>query len=79
LEEAGALLDWVGVGDNRSRLPAHLPYGDQRKVGIARALGLNPSLLILDEPTAGMVAKEAHGVIDLIAQLQARGLVDASG
>jgi branched-chain amino acid transport system ATP-binding protein len=74
VQEAGDLLDWVGVGDNRSRLPAHLPYGDQRKVEIARALGLQPSLLILDEPTAGMVAREAHAVIDLIAQLRARGI-----
>ncbi len=74
VEEAEALLDWVGVCENRFRLPAHLPYGDQRKVEIARALGLQPKLLILDEPTAGMVSKEAHGVIDLIAQLRARGV-----
>jgi branched-chain amino acid transport system ATP-binding protein len=74
VEQAEALLDWVGVGENRLRLPAHLPYGDQRKVEIARALGLQPKLLILDEPTAGMVSKEAHGVIDLIAQLRGRGV-----
>ncbi|MBV9826175.1 MAG: ABC transporter ATP-binding protein [Alphaproteobacteria bacterium] len=74
IEHAERLLDWVGVGDNRFRLPGHLPYGDQRKVEIARALGLKPKLLILDEPTAGMVAKEAHGVIDLIAQLRATGV-----
>jgi ABC-type branched-subunit amino acid transport system ATPase component len=43
-------------------------------VEIARALGLKPKLLILDEPTAGMVAREAHGVIGLIAQLRARGV-----
>jgi branched-chain amino acid transport system ATP-binding protein len=72
--QAHALLDWVGVGENRYRLPAQLPYGDQRKVEIARALGLEPKLLILDEPTAGMVAQEAHGVIGLIAQLRARGV-----
>jgi branched-chain amino acid transport system ATP-binding protein len=74
VHDAHALLDWVGVGENRYRLPAQLPYGDQRKVEIARALGLAPKLLILDEPTAGMVAQEAHGVIDLIAQLRARGV-----
>jgi branched-chain amino acid transport system ATP-binding protein len=72
--QAHALLDWVGVGENRYRLPAQLPYGDQRKVEIARALGLQPKLLILDEPTAGMVAQEAHGVIGLISQLRARGV-----
>jgi branched-chain amino acid transport system ATP-binding protein len=72
--EAHKLLDWVGVGDSRFALPGHLPYGDQRKVEIARALGLRPKLLILDEPTAGMVAKEASGVIALIAQLRATGV-----
>lgn len=74
VDQAHALLDWVGVGENRYRLPAHLPYGDQRKVEIARALGLQPKLLILDEPTAGMVAQEAQGVIGLIAQLRTRGV-----
>jgi len=72
-EEAEALLDWVGVGANRTRMPSELPYGDQRRVEIARALGLQPKLLILDEPTAGMVAQEAHAVIDLIARLRQRG------
>jgi branched-chain amino acid transport system ATP-binding protein len=74
VDQAHALLDWVGVGENRYRMPAHLPYGDQRKVEIARALGLEPKLLILDEPTAGMVAQEAEGVIGLIAQLRTRGV-----
>ena len=71
---AEALLDWVGVGGNRLRMPAELPYGDQRRVEIARALGLGPKLLILDEPTAGMVAQEAHAVIGLIERLRARGI-----
>lgn len=73
-ERAEALLDWVGVGANRVRMPAELPYGDQRRVEIARALGLRPKLLILDEPTAGMVAQEAHAVIGLIDRLRARGI-----
>jgi branched-chain amino acid transport system ATP-binding protein len=74
LEQAEALLDWVGVGANRFRMPAELPYGDQRRVEIARALGLQPRLLILDEPTAGMVAREAHAVIDMIHRLRERGM-----
>jgi branched-chain amino acid transport system ATP-binding protein len=74
VERAEALLDWVGVGANRFRLPGELPYGDQRRVEIARALSLQPRLLILDEPTAGMVAQEAHAVIDMIERLQARGI-----
>lgn len=73
-ERAEVLLDWVGVGANRNRMPGELPYGDQRRVEIARALGLRPKLLILDEPTAGMVAQEAHAVIDLIHRLRERGI-----
>ncbi len=74
VERAEALLDWVGVGANRFRMPGELPYGDQRRVEIARALGLQPRLLILDEPTAGMVAQEARGVITMIERLRARGV-----
>lgn len=74
LERAEALLDWVGVGANRFRMPGELPYGDQRRIEIARALSLRPRLLILDEPTAGMVAREAHNVIGLIERLQSLGL-----
>jgi branched-chain amino acid transport system ATP-binding protein len=74
VERAEALLDWVGVGANRFRMPGELPYGDQRRVEIARALGLQPRLLILDEPTAGMASREAHAVIDMIERLRARGI-----
>ncbi len=73
-EQAVNWLDWVGFRGDLDRLPKELPYGDQRRVEIARALATNPQLLILDEPTAGMVAKEAHQVIDLIDRLRSSGL-----
>jgi branched-chain amino acid transport system ATP-binding protein len=73
-DRAEALLDWVGVRANRYRMPSELPYGDQRRVEIARALATDPQMLILDEPTQGMVAQEAHDVVQLIGRLVERGL-----
>ncbi len=74
LQYAEALLEWVGAGANRLRMPNELPYGDQRRVEIARALATEPTLLILDEPTAGMVAREAHAIVELMAKLTERGI-----
>jgi ABC-type branched-subunit amino acid transport system ATPase component len=64
-------LDRAGVG---SRPAGTLPYGDQRRLEIARALALQPRLLILDEPAAGMNPSEKQGMRELIERLNSDGL-----
>jgi branched-chain amino acid transport system ATP-binding protein len=71
---AEQLLQWVGIADKRFVMPAELPYGDQRRLEIARALITEPRLVMLDEPTAGMMPGEARQLMDLIGKLKERGL-----
>ena len=71
---AVALLDRVGLQANANDLARHLPYGDQRRLELARALGSEPTLLLLDEPTAGMTQGEAGALMRLL-----RGLVAELG
>ena len=70
LEEAHRLLDFVGLVDRHDLLAQNLPYGDQRRLEIARALGTSPKLLLLDEPTAGMNPAETHEMTALIRRLR---------
>jgi branched-chain amino acid transport system ATP-binding protein len=71
---AEELLQWVGIWEKRFLMPSELPYGDQRRLEIARALATEPKLIMLDEPSAGMVPAEARGLMELIGKLKQRGL-----
>ena len=71
---AEELLEWVGLRDKRFLMPSELPYGDQRRLEIARALATEPRLIMLDEPSAGMMPAEARALMDLIGKLRQRGL-----
>lgn len=71
-EKAGEFLERVGLQDHRDELAMNLSYGDQRKLEIGLALGTEPSLLLLDEPTSGMSRYESRSMIDLIEKLSER-------
>ncbi|MDP9071431.1 MAG: branched-chain amino acid ABC transporter ATP-binding protein/permease [Actinomycetota bacterium] len=73
-EEAQRLLEYVGIGHRRADLALNLPYGDQRRLEIARALATGPSVLLLDEPAAGMNPSEKRSLIELIRKIRASGL-----
>jgi branched-chain amino acid transport system ATP-binding protein len=67
---ATELLDLFGLGQHRDRLARHLPYGDQRRLEIARAVATNPRVLLLDEPNAGMNPVETQELLRLIRRLR---------
>jgi branched-chain amino acid transport system ATP-binding protein len=73
-EQAIELLRFVGVGRYGNDLAKNLAYGDQRRLEIARAIGTNPALLLLDEPAAGMNPSEKASLMRLIQQIRDRGI-----
>ena len=68
-EQGAALLDVVGLRDKGNEVARNLPYGDQRRLEIGRALASKPALLLLDEPTAGMTQGEARSLMALLRRL----------
>lgn len=68
------ILRFVGLGDRQDVLASNLPYGDQRRLEIARALGTEPHLLLLDEPAAGMNPQETGELMDLIRKIRDNGV-----
>lgn len=70
LVEADRLLEFVGLRGLGDTLAESLPYGDQRRLEIGRALASKPDLLLLDEPTAGMNPRETRETTDFIKRLR---------
>ena len=68
------LLDFVGLRRFADELARNLPYGDQRRLEIARALATDPAVLLLDEPTAGMNAQETEATRQLIFGIRGLGV-----
>jgi branched-chain amino acid transport system ATP-binding protein len=72
--KAMELLEFVGLAAKADHLSRNLPYGEQRKLEIARALASEPGLLLLDEPTAGMNPQETRATEDLVFAIRDRGI-----
>ncbi len=72
-ERARELLDFVGIGKVEHEAAKNLPYGDQRRLEIARALATDPKLLLLDEPAAGMNPAEKNALQALIRKIRDDG------
>ncbi|MFF7857131.1 ATP-binding cassette domain-containing protein [Streptomyces sp. NPDC007904] len=73
-ERAMELLAFVGLDAKADHLARNLPYGEQRKLEIARALASEPGLLLLDEPTAGMNPQETRAAEELIFAIRDMGI-----
>jgi branched-chain amino acid transport system ATP-binding protein len=71
-ERSLELLDLVGLVDRAQERACDFPYGDQRRLEIARALALNPQLLLLDEPAAGMNPTEKQQLSEFIRSIRSR-------
>ncbi|HET6357889.1 ABC transporter ATP-binding protein [Streptomyces sp.] len=73
-ERAMELLEFIGLQHKADHLARNLPYGEQRKLEIARALASDPGLLLLDEPTAGMNPQETRAAEELIFAIRDQGI-----
>jgi branched-chain amino acid transport system ATP-binding protein len=69
-----ALLEFVGLGDIADVDAGTLPYGQQRRLEIARALATEPKLLLLDEPAAGMNESESQDLLRLVGKIRDQGV-----
>jgi branched-chain amino acid transport system ATP-binding protein len=70
-ERARELLHFSGIRGRDNEFARNLPYGDQRRLEVARALATEPKLLLLDEPTAGMNPQETAEFMDFVSKLRA--------
>ena len=69
-DTARGLLDFVGIGQVADEYARNLSYGDQRRLEVARALALRPSVLLLDEPTAGMNPRESAQFTEFVHRVR---------
>ncbi len=72
-EKAMELLEFIGISKRAGQLARNLPYGDQRRLEIARALATDPGLLLLDEPAAGFNPSEKKALAETIRKIRDAG------
>ena len=73
-ESAHQFLEFVGLKERGEEIASSMPYGDQRRLEIARALATEPHLLMLDEPAAGMNPQESRDLMALIHRIRDKGI-----
>jgi branched-chain amino acid transport system ATP-binding protein len=73
-ESANRYLEFVGLKGRGQEIASSMPYGDQRRLEIARALATEPCLLMLDEPAAGMNTRESRNLMALIHRIRDQGI-----
>jgi len=70
---AGEILEFIGLSHRRDAIATTIPFGEQRRLEIARALSTDPDLLLLDEPTSGMNPRETEEIDEVIKKIRALG------
>jgi len=73
-ERAAAILERIGLADQLDKSPRALPLGQRKRLEVARAIALDPKLLLLDEPLAGLSSAEAAAMADLVRALPGDGI-----
>lgn len=68
------ILEWVGLADRKDELAKNLPLGYKKRLEIARSLALEPKVILLDEPSAGLVHEESLQLMELIRSIRDRGI-----
>jgi branched-chain amino acid transport system ATP-binding protein len=73
-ERVGALLDWVGLSVHRDEVVSNLPVGKRHSLEIARTMAMDPKIILLDEPSAGLNPTEVSEQVELIRDCQRKGV-----
>jgi len=73
-QKTDEVLQFLGIADKAELLASGLPYGDQKRVEIARTLATNPKLILLDEPVAGLNNQETQEIAQIILEIRKKGI-----